>query len=137
MTEKYKEQLDELYEKVKVVETSTRFEIPKATGHVEGNKTIVDNFQEICNILRRDCSHVAKYLSRELATQATINKGRIIFNRKLQSARINEKIRAYADEFVICRECKKPDTELIKEDRLMFVHCLACGAKHPVRAKIQ
>lgn len=137
MTEQYKELLEKLYKEVKVVETSDRFEIPKVTGHVEGNKTIVDNFQEICNILRRDPLHVSKYLSRELATQAIIEKGRIIFNRKLQSARINEKIQDYVNEFVICRECKKPDTELVKEDRLMFVHCLACGAKHPVRAKIQ
>ena len=137
MTETYKKLLDDLYTKVKVVQTTERFEVPKVTGHVEGNKTIVDNFQEICNILRRDCSHVAKFLSRELATQAIIDKGRIIFNRKLQSSRINEKIQAYVDEFVICKECKKPDTEFIKEDRLMFVHCLACGAKHPVRAKIQ
>ena len=39
-------------------------------------------------------------------------------------------------EFVLCKECKKPDTELLKEDRLLFIHCLACGAKHSVRSKI-
>ena len=39
-------------------------------------------------------------------------------------------------EFVICKECGKPDTELKKENRLNFINCLACGAKHPVREKI-
>ncbi|MEK6812055.1 MAG: translation initiation factor IF-2 subunit beta, partial [Nanoarchaeota archaeon] len=39
-------------------------------------------------------------------------------------------------EFVLCKECKKPDTELLREDRVTFIHCLACGAKHPVRSKI-
>jgi len=50
---------------------------------------------------------------------------------------INEKIEAYATEFVICPECKKPDTELLKQDQFLFLKCLACGAKHSVRAKIQ
>jgi translation initiation factor 2 subunit 2 len=48
---------------------------------------------------------------------------------------INEKIQEYVAEFVICKECKKPDTELVKEDRLTFIHCLACGAKKSVSRK--
>jgi translation initiation factor 2 subunit 2 len=133
----YKELLDKAYKEVKVVKTSERFEIPNVTGHVEGNKTIVDNFQEICNILRRKPQHIAKFLSRELATQTLIDKNRLILNRKLSSSRINEKIEAYAKEFVICKECNKPDTELIKEGKFSYIHCLACGAKHAVRSKIQ
>lgn len=134
---KYEELLDKLYKEVKVVKTEERFEIPIVTGHIEGNKTIVDNFQEICNVLRREPPHVAKFLSRELATQTIIDKNRLILNRKLPSSRINEKIQAYVDEFVICKECNKPDTEIIKEGKFTYIHCLACGAKHPVRSKIQ
>ncbi len=134
---KYEELLDKAYKEVKVVKTAERFEIPTVTGHVEGNKTIVDNFQEICNVLRREPAHLTKYLSRELAALATMDKNRIIFNRKLSSNRINEKIESYAKEFVICKECKKPDTEIIKEGKFTYIHCLACGAKHPVRSKIQ
>ena len=133
----YKELLDKAYKEVKVVKTEERFEIPNVTGHVEGNKTIVDNFQEICNTLRRKPQHIAKFLSRELATQTLIDKNRLILNRKLSSSRINEKIEAYAKEFVVCKECNKPDTELIKEGKFSYIHCLACGAKHPVRSKIQ
>lgn len=133
---KYNELLDKLYKQVKVVKATERFEVPKVTGHVEGSKTIIDNFQEICNILRRAPEHISKFLSRELAAQAIIDKERIIFNRKLLSSKINEKIQQYVDEFVICRECKKPDTELIKEKSFVFLHCLACGAKHSVRSKI-
>lgn len=134
---KYHELLDRLYAKVKVVETSERFEIPKAKGHIEGNKTIIDNFQEIVSILRRPQEHIIKFLSRELAALATLDNERLIFNKKLIGSKINEKIEAYAKEFVICKECGKPDTELIKEKGFMFLHCLACGAKQSVRAKIQ
>ena len=132
----YEQLLEKAYKEVKPVETGSRFEIPKVKGHVEGTKTIITNFSQICDVLRRDKDHVTKYLYKELATSGKIDGERLIFNRKLTSAKINEKIGQYAGEFVICSECKKPDTELVKENRLMFIKCLACGAKKTVRTKI-
>jgi translation initiation factor 2 subunit 2 len=128
----YEQLLEKAYKEVKPIETGSRFEIPKVKGHVEGTKTIITNFSQICDILRRDKMHVAKFLFKELATPGKIEGERLILARKLNSAKINEKIEAYTKEFIICSECKKPDTELIKENRLMFIHCLACGAKKTV-----
>jgi translation initiation factor 2 subunit 2 len=132
----YEQMLDKLYKEVKPIEKGERFEIPKVKGHVEGTKTIITNFSQICDVIRRDKQHVLKYLFKELAAPGIIDGERLILNRKLSSALINEKIESYVSEFVICPECKKPDTELKKEDRVMFLHCLACGAKHSVRTKI-
>lgn len=133
---KYNELLDKLYKQVKRVEVAERFETPKIEGMVEGGKTIITNFSQLCSMLRRKPEHVSKFLSRELAAQASIEGDRLILNRKLLSSQINDKVQAYVKEFVICPECGKPDTELIKEKSFMFLHCLACGAKHSVRAKI-
>lgn len=132
----YEKLLDKLYHEAKHSAFGERFEIPKAQGMVEGTKTIVTNFGQICSTLRRDAQHIAKFLFRELAASGVIEKDRLILNRKLSSMRINEKIEEYAKEFVTCPQCNKPDTELIKQDRIMFLHCLACGAKHSVRSKI-
>ena len=132
----YEQLLEKAYKEVKPIESGERFEVPKVKGHVEGTKTIITNFSQICDVLRRNKEHVTKFLYKELATPGVIDGERLILNRKLHSAKINEKIEAYANEFVICSECKKPDTELIKENRLMFIKCLACGAKKTVRTKI-
>ena len=133
----YEQMLDKLYKEVKPVEASSeRFEIPKVKGHIEGTKTIIANFGQIVGILRRNPEHILKFLFKELATPGSVEGERMILNRKLSSKIINEKIESYANEFVICKECKKPDTELIREDRISSIHCLACGAKHPVRSKI-
>ena len=132
----YKKLLDALYSRIKPITASVRFEIPKAKGHVEGTKTIISNFAQISDILRRPKEHIAKYFSKELAALGVIEGERLILNRKLSASQINEKIEAYAQEFVICKECKKPDTEIIKLHRLTFLHCLACGAKYPTRTKI-
>jgi len=135
--ENYDNLLEDAYKKVKPIKATERFEIPKIEGHIEGTKTVLSNFNEICDYLRRDCNHVTKFLLRELATSGTMKGPNLILQRKVPSGKINDKIKEYLEEFVICKECKKPDTELIKQDKFLFLHCLACGAKHSVRAKIQ
>jgi translation initiation factor 2 subunit 2 len=131
----YEKLLEEAYKKIKVTGNKQgRFEIPKAKGHFEGKKTIITNFSQIVSIIRRDPEHFQKFLFKELATPGQREGERIVLNNKVPSARINQKIGEYVKEFVICKECQKPDTEIIKEpsSRISFVHCLACGAKHPV-----
>lgn len=113
-----------------------RFEIPKVKGHIQGNKTIVSNFNQIANVLRREPEHLLKFVLKELATPGEIRKGAVIIGRKVSASRVNEKIEKYAKEYVICPECKKPDTQLVRENKVMFIKCLACGAKHPVKAKV-
>jgi translation initiation factor 2 subunit 2 len=136
MTE-YEELLNEAYTKVKVVEgNGGRFEIPNIEGHIEGKKTILTNFLVISSYIRRNPEHFQKFILKELATSGQREGDRLVFNNKIPSSKINAKIEQYIKEFVICKECGKPDTELRKENRLSFIHCLACGAKHPVRDKI-
>jgi translation initiation factor 2 subunit 2 len=136
MTE-YEDLLNDAYTKVKVVEgRAGRFEVPQIEGHVEGKKTILTNFISIASYIRRDPEHFQKFILKELATSGQREGDRLILNNKIPSSKINAKIDQYMKEFVICKECGKPDTELKKENRLSFINCLACGAKHPVREKI-
>ncbi len=136
--ENYEQMLDGAYKEIKPVETKIeRFEIPRVEGHIEGIRTIITNFRQVCDYLRRDCLHLGKFLQRELAAPGKQDGDRLILVKKVPSSRINEKIKQYVEEFVLCKECGKPDTELVKQDRFLFLHCLACGAKHSVRAKIQ
>lgn len=130
--ELYEKLIDSAYKKIKPIEKSERFEIIKIQGHLEGSKTILINLQKIASHLRRDLNHLLKFLLKELATSGAIKKNQVVLQRKISSQRINEKIEKYVKEFVLCKECKKPDSELIKEKGITFLHCLACGAKFPV-----
>ena len=133
----YEQLLNEAYSKVKQIEgNGERFEIPKIEGHIEGKKPILTNFLQIASYMRRDPEHLQKFLLKELATSGQREGERLVLNNKIPSTKINSRIDQYLKEFVICKECRKPDTELKRENRLTFIHCLACGAKHPVREKI-
>lgn len=116
--------------------SSERFEIPKVKGHLQGNRTVISNFSVICSSLNRDPPHILKYLQRELASPAEIDGPRLILGRKISASLINSKIERYAKSFVLCPDCNRPDTQLIKEDKVLVLKCTACGAKHPVKTKI-
>ena len=113
-----------------------RFEVPKARGHIEGNKTVISNFNQIADILRRDQKHLLKYLLKELATPGELKPAGLVLGAKVSASKINEKLQQYADEFVICRECGKPDTVLQTEGGFAFMKCQACGARKAVKAKV-
>jgi len=135
--ENYEKLLEKAYGKIKQTDTlQDRFEIPKIEGHFEGRKTILTNFYQIASHLRRKPEHFQKFMLKELAASGQKEGDRFVLNIKVPSSKINQKIEEYVNEFVLCRECKKPDTELIRKDRINFVHCLACGAKHSVRSKL-
>lgn len=114
-----------------------RLEIPKVKGHIQGNRTIISNFLQIASILGREPEHMLKYILRELATPGEIKKsGSVIMGTKVPASRINEKIKQYANDYVFCSECGKPDTKIEKEKGVVFIKCMACGARHPIKSKI-
>ncbi len=136
--ESYEELLKLALKEIKPIESKAfeRFEIPRAQSIIEGKKTILNNFKIICSYIRRNPDHVLKYLLRELATPGVLKGDRLIMQKRATGEMIDTKIKSYTQEFVICKECGKPDTELTKQESYYFVHCLACGAKHSVRSKI-
>jgi len=109
-----------------------RFVIPKVRGHLQGNKTVISNLYQINDTLGRDFDQFLKFLLKELATPAEPKKPLVMFGRKLSASKINEKVQAYADKYVICKDCGKPDTELKKQNRITQLRCKACGSRYPV-----
>jgi translation initiation factor 2 subunit 2 len=68
-----------------------------------------------------------------LATPGHIDGNRLILQRKVSKNLIEKKIEDYANEFVYCKECKRPDTHFEKSKRIIFLKCEACGAKQALR----
>jgi len=115
-----------------VLETK-RFSIPKAYSVIQGNRTIIQNFKEIADKLNRDPQHLLRYLLRELGTAGNVEGKRAILQGKFTHFHINERIEDYVKKFVLCPECNRPDTRIIKEGRISLLKCEACGAKAPLK----
>jgi len=131
----YEELLKNAYAKLpKRSETKKRFEIPEIVVEISGQKSVIKNFGEIVEKLRRDPAHVSKYLSRETATPRNVQGSVLIFQGKLSKELLQRKLEEYVKEFVYCKTCGEPDTKLTKRDRVTISECEACGAKHPLRS---
>ncbi len=110
-----------------------RFEIPKVGVQKEGSRTIVKNFGVIAKTINRSEEHLYKYLVRSLGTAGVVESGRLILQGKFTDREIQKEIDDYVKTYVLCKECGAPDTEFVREERVLFVKCLACGAKHSVK----
>ncbi len=131
----YKDLLKRAREQIpeKIFEKS-RFEPPKPDAVIEGNRTFVKNWHQIVTALQRDENHVLKFLTKELATSANIEGQRAVFSGKHFRGTMIDLFNRYIKEYVICPECGKPDTVLIREDRINFLVCEACGARTSVKS---
>lgn len=112
---------------------SKRFSVPKAYSVIQGNRTFIQNFREIADALNRDPQHLLKFLLRELGTAGNLEGGRAIMQGKFTHYLINERVDDYVQKFVMCHECNRPDTRIIREDRIFILKCEACGAKAPLK----
>lgn len=130
----YKDLLKKAYDRLpESASLGNRFEVPKVKGHIEGNKTIISNYNQILTTIRRDSEHFLKYVLKVCATTGKLTNDRLILGSKISSALLNQKIGQYVDTYVICRECVRPDTKLVKEKGVMYLSCQACGAKYVVK----
>lgn len=129
-TELLKRGIDQLPKKVF---KTKRFEIPRAYSIIQGNRTIIQNFGEVASALNRDPQHLFKFLLRELGTAGNLEGGRAIMQGKFTHYLINDRIDEYVKRFVICHECKRPDTRIIREGRIYLLKCEACGARASLR----
>jgi len=110
-----------------------RFEPPVPKIHLEGSKTIISNFSEICDKLRREPAFVAKFFGKELAVPTEITGMRIIFFSKIPFRLIEEKYNEFIKYYVICPVCKRPDTKIKIERKIQLLECEACGAITPIK----
>lgn len=116
-----------------VVKQDIRFEPPRANSAIQGNRTIIYNFNEIVHVLHRPPQHLLKYLLKELGTAGEIDGHRVVLQGRFPDIVVNNRVSNYIKEYVLCPECGKPDTQIIKEERVRVMKCLACGARHPIR----
>jgi len=110
-----------------------RLELPRLYINIVGMRTIISNFKEIADILDRDPQHILKFLTREMATAATFNDSRAIFSGKFKRDSFQRLLERYLQNYVICPVCKRPDTKIFKDKRLIFLDCNACGARSSVK----
>ncbi|KAJ1978529.1 translation initiation factor eIF-2 beta subunit [Dimargaris xerosporica] len=102
----------------------------------EGNKkTIFVNIADMAKRMHRQLDHLIQFLFAELGTSGSVDGSqRLVIKGRFSQAQIENVIRRYISEYVTCKTCKSYETILIKENRLFFLQCEACGSTRSVSA---
>ena len=117
----------------KNISERSRWTMPEPEILIEGNQTILRNFAAIVDAMDRDANHVYQFLIYELGTSGTREQVRVLFKGRVPPKRIKEKIVSYVKSYILCGQCRAPDTRFVKEERTTLLKCQACGATRPVK----
>ncbi|MBI4362147.1 MAG: translation initiation factor IF-2 subunit beta [Euryarchaeota archaeon] len=131
MMASYEQLLDRAFSRLP--ETATRrerFEVPQVQVQREGTKTILKNFADICDRLNREAPHLMKFFVGVVGTKGAPDGPRLSLTGSFTDDVLQRAVATYVKDFVMCPSCNRPDTHLIKEERLTYLRCDACGAKH-------
>ncbi|EZQ11078.1 translation initiation factor IF-2 subunit beta [Candidatus Acidianus copahuensis] len=135
MSKEYTHLLDRLYTKLpkKPQEKETQ-NLPTLIILNVGNSTIIRNFSEYCDRIRREDKLCMRYLLKEIAAAGSLgDNGQLAIQGKFSSSIINTLMERFLKTYVQCSTCKSLDTILEKEGKVWYIKCLACGATTPVK----
>lgn len=109
MSPSYEDLLKKAYTNItEPTEFEDRFTVPAARVFIEGKTTVLENFAEIANTLRRDQDHLMKHLLGELGTAGKVEGTRAVFSGKFEQEQINTIIKATSTTTSSARSAGSP-----------------------------
>ena len=99
----------------------------KIEGGGNGIKTIIMNMVEVSKSLNRTPNYIVKYFGYELGAGTQMTKGRYVVNGAHRSDTLQGILDGFIHRFVLCSECRNPETALRCSKSLKMV-CSACGS---------
>lgn len=115
-----------------------RYKMPAVFGKIEGSgngiKTVLPNITDVALSLHRQPGEVNKFFGTELGAQSRYNPDtdRAIVNGAHTDAVLQDLMHRYIEKFVLCPNCRLPESEYKIKSEVIFHRCKACGAKEMV-----
>ena len=132
----YDKLLEKAYEKIpENVKKSSRFEIPKVALRIESKNSFIVNFSKIMNTLNRDSRHFLGIFLKKAGTMGEIRGQQLFLKGRYKEQVLNRLIENYTKNYVLCDVCNKPDTEIQRESKKLYLKCGACGARIEIKEK--
>jgi len=127
--------LERVYEKIPPRSGPGGLELPEPQIIRVGTQTIVKNFREISQRLKRDPDLVARYLMKELASAGSYEEGsgQLVLNVKVSSKVLRQLLDMFVKNYVKCPTCGSIDTHIEKRGKVWVLVCEACGAEQPLK----
>ena len=104
----------------------------KVEGRGNGIKTLLTNVTEVGASLAREPSEITKFFGCILGSQTTFAGDRHIVNGSHNANDLQKHLCKYIEAFVLCKQCKLPETHYKIKGGIISQKCQACGNKDQV-----
>eukprot|EP01120_Amphizonella_sp_Union-15-10_P014186 TRINITY_DN679_c0_g1_i1.p1 TRINITY_DN679_c0_g1~~TRINITY_DN679_c0_g1_i1.p1 ORF type:complete len:222 (-),score=49.68 TRINITY_DN679_c0_g1_i1:75-740(-) len=103
---------------------------PPKVGKIGTARTSWTNFVLNCKSLNRPPDHVVSFVLIELGTTGSLSgdNQQLIMKGRFRPQILESVLKKYIKSYVTCATCSSPNTELTKENRILFKRCLDCGS---------
>ena len=103
----------------------------KIEGKGNGIKTVIVNLSNVADQLARPPSYVIKYFGFELGAQTNIDPkdDRWIINGAHDASKLQDYLDGFINKYVLCGNCKNPETVVSVKDGDIILDCKACGQR--------
>lgn len=128
------ELIDRLFEKLGSSKNK-KLVIPNLDFEKKNGKTFINNFAKFCETIKRDQETVKTFIENQLAVNTSVTSvGALLINKSYNKDQIEQKIRLYITEYVLCGQdkCRSTNTEFIKENRITYLKCNTCNSKKAI-----
>lgn len=113
--------------------TGERFVLPTFEVSKTGKKVYIHNFKDVAEKLNREPPVLLRFILKEIALPGVYENGTAVIHGEVSAQTLNKLLERFYNEYVKCPVCEAPDTILVKEKKLMYIKCTACGAVSPVK----
>lgn len=121
--------LDRLYDSLGKNGVKSKMTLCKPEVLNKNKKTYINNFKEISEKINRNIDDVKNHFEGELNCMCSLSEeGFLVIRGIFRKPQIEKLLIDYISKFVQCNYCKSPNTQLIKENRIMYMKCSNCKA---------
>jgi len=111
----------------------------KVEGKGNGIKTVVVNVSSVAASLARPASYIMKYFGFELGamTRDDLKDDRWIINGAHEAGKLQDHLDGFINKFVLCKNCKNPETDIKIDNDRILLDCKACGQRTAVDLRLK
>ena len=121
--------LDRLYDSLGTNGVKSKMVLNRPEVTLKNKKTFINNFRDLTAKMNRNMEDVKNYFEGEVNCMCSLSEEGVLIIRGIyRKPQIEKLLMDYITKFVQCSYCKSSNTQLIKENRILFMKCLNCKA---------
>lgn len=91
------------------------------------NKTSIINLEDVANNLKRETLSIIEFFKRKQGLSFSRKKGIFTTTKIVSKDELEKYLREYIEEYVLCKRCKFPETDLVVESDRLYAKCKCCS----------